>query len=46
MFTLPIRTEHGLQFDQAAGEVVEVDDLVVGISSDQHLIQFVVQFEP
>lgn len=40
-----LRTEHGLQFDQTAGEVVEVDDLVVGVSSDQHLVQLVVQFE-
>lgn len=41
-----LRTEHGLQFDQTAGEVVEVDDLAVGVSSDQHLIQLVVEFEP
>lgn len=41
-----VHTEHGLQFDQAAGEVVEVDDLVVGVSSDQHLVQLVVEFEP
>lgn len=38
-------TEHGLQFDEAAGEVVKVDDLVVGVSSHQHLMQLVVQFE-
>lgn len=38
-------TEHGLQFDEAAGEVVKVDDLIVGVSSHQHLMQLVVQFE-
>lgn len=41
-----VRTEHGLQLDQAAGEVVEVDGVVVGVASDQHLIQSVVEFEP
>ena len=41
-----VRTEHGLQLHQAAGEVVEVDDLVIGVSSDQHLVQLVVEFEP
>lgn len=41
-----VRTEHGLQLDQAAGEVVKVDGVVVGVASDQHLIQSVVEFEP
>lgn len=40
------RTEHGLQFDHTAGEVVEVNDLMVGVAGDEHLIQSVVQSEP
>lgn len=38
-------TEHGLQFDQAAGEVVKVDDLVVSVASDQYLVHLIVQFK-
>lgn len=38
-------TEHGLQLEQAAGEVVEVDEVLVGVSGDQHLMQLVVQSE-
>lgn len=40
-----VRTEHDLQLDDTAGEIVKVDNLVVGISSNQHLVELVVQPE-
>lgn len=38
-------TEHGLQLDQAADEVVKVDHIVLCVPSYQNLIQFVVQLK-
>lgn len=42
LFTL---TEHGLQLDQAADEVVKVDHIVLCVPSYQNLVQLVVQLE-
>lgn len=49
LYTIPSRTavltEHGFKLDQAADKVVKVNHLIVCITGDQNLIQFVIQFK-
>lgn len=38
-------TEHGLQFDQAADEVIKIDDLVLSVSGYKNLVESVIELK-
>lgn len=38
-------TEHGLQFDQAADEVIKINDLVLSVSGYKNLVESVIELK-
>ncbi len=38
-------TEHGLQFDKAADEVIKIDDLVLSVSGYKNLVESVIELK-
>lgn len=45
MIRKEIPTEHSLQFDQAADEVIKIDDLVLSVSGYKDLVESVIELK-